>query len=191
MNFKMATLNSRFPLRPEEKGSKSLRVGTEGGIEANLKFSDFFGHFLAGSVAKRRQLKGWGSAALTGLMLAACATGMAPGELSKDSPPAVKQQAVKARAQGRWAELIKGDLAGAYAYMSPASRATMPLDLYKAKHKVGMYRSVSIDSVDCDAAVCTVKLQLTYDFKSYKGIRTPLVEKWIIEQGQAWFVDRG
>ena len=191
MNFKMATLNSRFSLRPQEKGSRSLRVGTEGSTGTNRKFSDFFRHFLAGSVAKRRQLKGWGAAALAGLVLAGCATGMAPGGLSKDSPPEVKEQAVKARAQGRWGELIKGDLAGAYAYMSPATRATMPLDLYKAKHKVGMYRSVSVDSVECDAAVCTVKLQLTYDFKGFKGIRTPLVEKWIIEQGQAWFVDRG
>ena len=37
------------------------------------------------------------------------------------------------------------DLAGAYEYLSPASRATMPLDLYKAKHKVGMYRAAKVD----------------------------------------------
>ena len=66
----------------------------------------------------------------------------------------------------------------------------MPLDLYKAKHKVGMYRSVKIDGVDCEADTCTVKLSLTYDYKRIKGITTPLVEKWIITQGQAWFVDQ-
>jgi hypothetical protein len=67
----------------------------------------------------------------------------------------------------------------------------MPLDLYKAKHKVGMYRTVKVDGVNCDAAACTVNLLLTYDYKSFKGMTTPLVEKWIITQGQAWFVEQG
>ena len=87
--------------------------------------------------------------------------------------------------------MIKLDLAGAYAYMSPSSRATMPLDLYRAKHKVGMYRAVKVDGVSCEADACTVNLSLTYDYKSFKGITTPIVEKWIITQGQAWFVDQG
>jgi hypothetical protein len=72
----------------------------------------------------------------------------------------------------------------------------MPLDVYKAKHKVGMYRSVKVDDVNCEADTCTVKLSLTYDYKGVRGrrkpmtITTPLTEKWIISQGQAWFVDR-
>ncbi|MHB8495536.1 MAG: hypothetical protein ACYDDG_13385 [Casimicrobiaceae bacterium] len=189
MNFKMATLNSRFPPCRQEKCSKSLRVGAEGSIEANRTFSDFFRHFLARSVAKRRQSKGWGVAALAGLVLAGCATGMAPGGVSKDSPPEVKQQAVRARAVGRWDALIKGDVPAAYAYLSPAMRATTPLDVYTAKRKVGMYRKIKVDSVDCEGAVCTVKLTLRYDYKRFKGIETPLSEHWVIEDGQAWFVN--
>jgi hypothetical protein len=189
MNFKMATLNSRFPRCRQEKCSKSLRVGAEGSIEANWRFPDFFRHFLARTVAKRRQSKGWGVAALAGLVLAGCATGMAPGGLSKDSPPEVKQQAVKARAVGRWDALIKGDIPAAYAFLSPATRATTPLDVYKAKRKVGMYRKIKVDSVDCEGAVCTVKLTLRYDYKRFKGIETPLSEHWVIEDGQAWFVN--
>jgi hypothetical protein len=67
----------------------------------------------------------------------------------------------------------------------------MPLDLYKAKHKVGLYRAVKVDSVTCEGETCTVVLHLTYDYKRVKGMTTPLTEKWIIDQGQAWFVDRG
>ncbi|MBU6485286.1 MAG: hypothetical protein KGJ25_12210 [Betaproteobacteria bacterium] len=189
MSFKMATLNSRFPPCRQEKCSKSPRIGAEGSIKANQKFSDFFRHFLARSVARRRQLKGWGVAALAGLALAGCAMGMAPGGLSKDSPPEVKQQAVEARAVARWEALIKGDIPAAYAYLSPATRATTPLDVYKAKHKMGMYRQVKVDSVDCEGAVCTVKLTLRYDYKRFKGIETPLSEHWVIEDGQAWFVN--
>ncbi len=95
------------------------------------------------------------------------------------------------RALERWDALIKGDLDAAYNYLSPASRETMPLDVYKAKHKTGMYRAVKVDAVDCEAEVCTVTLSLTFDYKRTKGIQMPLVEKWLIADGKAWFVDRG
>jgi hypothetical protein len=50
--------------------------------------------------------------------------------------------------------------------------------------------------VNCEADTCTVKLSVTYDHKvrgasKPLNITTPLTEKWIISQGQAWFVDRG
>jgi hypothetical protein len=67
----------------------------------------------------------------------------------------------------------------------------MPLDVYRAKHKVGMYRDAKVDSVNCEADACTVEVRLTYDYKRFKGITTPVLEKWIITQGQAWFVVQG
>ena len=150
-------------------------------------FCDVFGHLRRRTVAKRRQLVG-GGAMLTVALLGGCA-GL--GGLTPDTPAQAKRDAVAARAQERWSALIKGDLTAAYAYLSPASRATMPLDLYKAKHKVGLYRAAKIDDVACEADTCTVKLVVTYDYKQFKGVATPLVEKWVISQGQAWFVDRG
>lgn len=150
-------------------------------------FQDVFGHFRQWSVAKRRHsVIGAVVAAVT--LLGGCA---GVGGLSDNAPAQVRNEAVAARAQARWQRLIDGDLAGAYEYLSPATRATTPLDIYKAKHKVGMYRSVKVDAVNCEADACTVRLSLTYDYKRIKGVTTPLVEKWIITQGQAWFVDRG
>ena len=151
-------------------------------------FSDVFGHFRAVTVANRRQYARRASAALGVLVLAGCATVGGPGGLTKDSPPEVKREAVAARAQARWEALIKGDVAASYAYLSPAERATTPLDVYRAKRKVGLYRTVKVDAVDCEGAVCTVKLTLRYDFKRFKGVQTPLVEHWVIEDGQAWLV---
>ena len=120
--------------------------------------------------------------------LAGCA---GVGPLSADSPAEAKREAVATRAKARWERLIAGDLDGAYAYMSPASRKTMPLDLYKAKHKVGMYRGVKVDDVKCDGETCSVNLTITYEFRRFKNVTTPITETWIISQGQAWFVDRG
>ena len=182
----MATLYSRsagwrpaywlafFPKRAERAG------------RGKWMFRDVFGHIDRTTVAKRRQLRAT-SLVLAVALLGGCA---ATGGLSETSPDDVKRAAVSARAKARWDHLIKGDLAGAYEYMSPASRATLPLDLYKAKHKVGIYRAVEVDAVKCEADTCTVNLRVTYDYKRFKGVATPLVEKWVITQGQAWIVEQ-
>jgi hypothetical protein len=154
-------------------------------------FCDVFGHFRRHAVAKRRHFA-VGAWVLAAGLLCACA---GPGALSPATPADVKRDAVAARAKARWERLIDRDVAGAYQYLSPASRATTPLDLYKAKHKVGLYRSVNVDDVKCEADKCTVRLSVTYEYQA-KGVSkpttvtTPVTEEWIISQGQAWFVDK-
>jgi hypothetical protein len=138
-------------------------------------------------VVKRRQVPISRLALITSLALAGCA-GMA--RLSADSSPEAKREAVSARAEARWQALIKGDLDAAYQYLSPGSRATIPLDVYKATHKVGLYRGAKVDSVACEAAACKVVMLIRYDFKSFKGVETRLTEQWVIEGGQAWILVR-
>lgn len=185
MIFEMATLYSSFAARRRSPVLGFFRGGAEGARWAKTMFRDVFRQLWRTTVAKRRHWAwGWFAAAV----LSGCA---GVGGLSGDSPADAKREAVAERAKARWQRLIAGDLAGAYEYMSPASRATMPLDLYKAKHKVGMYRAVKVDDVNCEREVCTVRLSITYDYKRFKGVTTPLTEKWIISQGQAWYADRG
>ena len=139
------------------------------------------------TVAKRRQLAGWGGIGLVVALLAACAT-TAGQFVTEQSPPEVKKEVVTARANARWQALLRGDLAAAYEYLSPGVKAEMSLDLYKGKHKVGMYRAAKVESVTCEADVCTVNVSLTYDFRQTKGIVTPMFEKWVISDGRAWYV---
>ena len=192
MKFEIARLYSVFPARRAQLRWPFGSGRTERRGRFKTMFCDVFRHFHRGAVAKRRHPVGVPVALAIGL-LAGCA---GVGGLSADAPADVKRDAVAARAKARWDRLIDRDLPGAYEYLSPASRATMPLDLYKAKHKVGMYRSVKVDAVSCEAEKCMVKLSLTYDLRT-KGTKnpvtltTPLTEEWIISQGQAWFVDRG
>ena len=140
-----------------------------------------------GTVANRRQLAGWGGIGLVVALLAACAT--TTGQfVTEQSLPEVKKEVVTARANARWQALLRGDLTAAYEYLSPGAKAEMSLDLYKGKHKIGMYRAAKIESVSCEADVCTVSVSLTYDYRQTKGIVTPLVEKWVISEGRAWYV---
>ena len=141
----------------------------------------------SGSVAKWRHILQMVAQALLVVAVAGCA-GLS-GNRAKESPAEVKNAAVAKRAEARWQALIDGDLASAYAYLSPGTRSAMTYEQYKARHRVGFYRAVKIDSVDCATDVCTVKLMLTYDAKELKGIVTPITEKWVVEEGQAWIVE--
>ena len=163
------------------------RESVECGDRANWSFWDALRHFAMLTVAKRRQFRAPATALLAVLALAGCA-GMA--RLSADSSPEAKREAVAARAEARWQALIKGDLDAAYQYLSPGSKATIPLDVYKATHKVGLYRAAKVDKVNCDGAACEVTLTIRYDAKGFKNVDTLLTEQWVIEGGQAWILVR-
>lgn len=134
----------------------------------------------AGAVAPALRWAPW----VVVMGLAGCAV------IGVDSSPEAKQKVVAERAGARWQLLIKGDLAGAYEFMSAGSRATMPLDLYKAKMRPGSWRQASVEKVNCEAEICKVVVEVTYDRKDMKGIQTPVSEVWIIEKGSAWYVYR-
>ena len=119
--------------------------------------------------------------------LAGCASMSGGG---KDLAPEAKQALVTERLNARWNALIKGDLDQAYTFMSAGSQEAMPLKLYKEKIKPGMWRAVKIDSMNCDAEICQVRMTLTYDHRMMKGVQTPFQETWILEKGNAWYVYR-
>ena len=109
---------------------------------------------------------------------------------SKDLTPEAKQALVTQRINARWAALIRGDLDQAYTFLSSGSQEAMPLNVYKAKTKPGLWRSVKIDSMECETEICQVKMTLTYDHPMIKGVQTPFQETWILEKGNAWYVYR-
>ena len=133
-----------------------------------------------GLLARVLQWMGW----LTlGVGLAGCA-------INANSSAEAKQKVVAERAEARWQALIKGDVEGAYQYLSAGSKAATSLAVYKAKIKPGLWRKAKVDKVECEAELCKVQLTITYDYRNMKGIETLLPETWIIENGDAWYVYR-
>jgi len=134
------------------------------------------------SIARPGRWAGWLS--LLALGLAGCAG------ISVDSSPQAKQRLVAERAQARWQVLMKGDVEGAYQFLSVGSKAVTSLDVYKAKIRPGMWREAKVEKVECEAEFCKVLMQITYDTRRMRGIQTPLDESWIIENGSAWYIYR-
>ena len=136
--------------------------------------------------SERTRCAVWGVAAFA-VGLAGCAS---VGGVNRDSSADAKKAVVTERIYARWQALIKGDLETAYTYLSAASQEAMPLKVYEIKVKPGMWRSVKIDSLQCEAETCKAKMTLTYDHARMKGIQTPFEEDWIIDKGTAWYVYR-
>jgi hypothetical protein len=126
------------------------------------------------------------------IALAGCATSP-PATVAAPAPasPEARQALVAKRAAARWEAMVKDDLDAAYAYMSPGSRDATSLEKYKANTRRGAFREGRIDTVTCDGDACQVRVYVTYDHPKMKGITTPVVESWIIDGGQAWYVFGG
>lgn len=133
----------------------------------------------------------WFSVGFLGLtlLLSGCAT--APGGSAASNPGKSIEDQVAERAAKRWQALIAGDLDAAYGYFSPATKATYPLDLYKVRMRPGIWRDAKVDSVKCADSVCEVTVVLTVDHARLQGIVTPVAERWIIQDGTAWYVYNG
>ena len=123
------------------------------------------------------------------VVLSGCSTF---GGVTKDSPLEVKQAMVKERAGARWAAMIKGDIDGAYAFLSPTSRQAVSPEALASRVGATKYRAATVESVTCEAESCKVEIQLTYDYpvqgKTMRGIQTPLTETWVFDKGNAWLV---
>ena len=128
------------------------------------------------------------------LALGGCTT--APPSTSQGANVAVANSAsiedqVRERATKRWEALIRGDLDGAYGFFSRATRETYSLELYKVKMRPGMWRESKVESVKCEESVCEVVVMITVDHNRIRGMITPVTERWIVQDGVAWYVYNG
>ena len=155
-------------LRGESKGQERSETGAER-AKVSVPFMRWLAWVVAASVV----------GGVTG-----CAT------LSADSSPEQKQKVVAQKAQARWDALIKGDVDAAYQFLSVGSKNETPLPAYKAKIKPGLWRAAKVDKIDCEQEICKVTVMVTYDYKTMKGIQTPVPETWIVENGSAGYIYR-
>jgi hypothetical protein len=131
----------------------------------------------------------WGVAALLGLMLSGCAT-FQSGGVAAESPPDVKQKAVIERAKARWQAVMATNVAAAYEFLSPGSKAAASIAVYGGKSRFKDFRSVDVLSAECEAETCKVRVNLILDHRLMKGIPFELEENWVLETGQYWYVWR-
>ena len=118
------------------------------------------------------------------VLLSACATKMST------------ENVLEERATARWETLLSGDLAGAYEYLSPGFRSSVPSLQYQRRlllNKVKWTGAHYIES-DCTETTCKVKISLDYTVygaipgvKSFDGTQE-IEESWVKVNGTWYFV---
>ena len=104
--------------------------------------------------------------------------------------PQSAEELVKERAQARWDALVKGDVKGAYTFLSPGSRAVLNFESYAAAIRVGFWKSARVERVECKTVdACEAHATIEYEYQGQR-IKTPLRETWIREGTDWWYVKR-
>lgn len=104
--------------------------------------------------------------------------------------PRAPEEIVKERAQLRWNALVQGDVKTAYEYFSPGSRATSTLAEFAGSVRIGFWKKVTVDKVECGSADrCDVHTTIEYDYNGMR-IKTPHRETWVRDGTDWWFLRR-
>jgi succinate dehydrogenase/fumarate reductase flavoprotein subunit len=104
--------------------------------------------------------------------------------------PQTSQEALKERAQERWDALVKSDVATAYRYLSPSSKALMTEEAYRNSLKLGFWKSVVVDRIVCSTAdSCDAIATVEYEFQG-RRFKSSLKETWIREGSNWWLVQK-
>ena len=134
-------------------------------------------------VSMGRALKGLG---ILAVVISGAVAGCAGGF------PGVRQdpkQVVAERAQQRWDALVAGDVAKAYSFLSPGTRQAVTLVQYSGGIRLGFWKKVQVQGVECPKEdLCEASVLAEY--QRGQTIATPLRERWILSEGNWWYVQR-
>lgn len=114
-----------------------------------------------------------------------------------DAWRASQRPALTERAGARWAALIKGDLASAYGYLTPAYRDVVSLQQYMGRvGNVVDWRLARVRDVRYDSpTVASVTMEVTYKYALpgagdvLESVRL-LDEKWQYKQRDWWYISK-
>ena len=94
------------------------------------------------------------------------------------------------RAQERWDALMQGELNKAYTYISPAGRAKLQAQDFRARVNTVNFRKAVVKEAICQLDSCDVKIAFDYVVGDIP-LKQTLSEIWILDEGNWWFVYRG
>jgi len=109
------------------------------------------------------------------------------------------QERVKQRVEARWARMIARDFVGAYAFETPAYRATVDPKQYASQFGAAVnWISATVAEVAVDPAGDRATVEVAVQFQTQAPLGgglidrvQPLAEHWILADGDWWVVRDG
>jgi len=107
--------------------------------------------------------------------------------------PKTPEEAVQARANARWAAMLKADFATAYGYLAPGVRAVVTQQAFAGRYgHASHWTSAEATAVQCSTAskcVATIKIAAEIFMprrKKSDTVPTYFYETWVLQDGQWW-----
>ena len=107
------------------------------------------------------------------------------------NPPQTPELAVMVRAQARWDALRAGQYDKAYSYLTPSTRATLTIEVFRGRIAGASWLDVKVVKAVCEPEVCDVSVKMDYYVLPNLRDTQIIGEKWILDGGKWWFVYRG
>lgn len=102
---------------------------------------------------------------------------------------ATPEERVTQRAQARWTALVAGQFDKAYQYLSPAYKAAVPADRYRARFGgAASWQNAQVLAASCGPDKCDVKIRVRVKLATggNLAIDTEVQETWLLDDGQWW-----
>lgn len=127
----------------------------------------------------------WAVAVIGIGFLAGCAV---QGEVPK---PAGAEKQVEVRAQARWNALLIRNFDGAFEFLTPTTRQTLPKEVHTSRLAGATWKSAKVVRVACETESCDVGVELEYELLPGLLHKQVFDEKWILADGNWWLVYKG
>lgn len=101
---------------------------------------------------------------------------------------------VMRKANQRWQALIDGEIKAAYEMTAPSYRGLVSLQAFRRNFGSGPWLEAQALQAECELEKCNVRIRMTYASPMPKlnggKMTTSILETWIKEDGQWWFLPR-
>jgi hypothetical protein len=123
-----------------------------------------------------------------GVLAAALVVGCVAKTSVPPSLPMTAEQVVAKRAQARLDLIRAGKLAEAYEYLPPATRATLPVQVFVSRLASVSWLSAKVKSARCESEVCDVVVELEFYVLPGRAHKQDYEDKWVLTDRQWWIV---
>lgn len=104
---------------------------------------------------------------------------------------------VRERSEAKWQALVAGDYDKAYGYLSPGFRLKLDKIAFHNRYRNKLtFHSATVTRVECRKDICELDVELDYTIHAMPpfaiDFRRPEIrtEKWILSEGDWWFVPK-
>jgi hypothetical protein len=124
-------------------------------------------------------------------LVAGCAVSLPVSYKQTPNKGSKPEEIVATRAQERRAAIMARQFEKAFSYNTPSAREMLPLEVFRTRLSGVSWNDFKVVKVACDLEVCDVSVKIDFFVLPNLPGSSVVEEKWILVDGEWWYVYRG